>query len=446
MRKRSSLAYALALLLTPVITACGDDGDQNTPDAAPEPPPPRIIEGGGIGDGPIEGVANVYVIDDATRDPIAGATVRVGEVEGTTDATGLFVATGVTGKQTVMVKATDHRAEMWIGANGANMTFALELDADPNPRSATMTGSLSLSSLPTLQANHVYFAQVGYSAGEDLGDDANQIPTPNDTHQCLFATRDAPCNFTIVTRTGSVALFASVIDVDTKGTQLGTDDTFTQVAWAFRPASTIVANATMTGMDLTPITGSDLADVAIEFGTPPSALTERGALVQVELPDRTLMNLGFVAPASPTMKAPKLSAITGATGFRLVAIATTGGAAPTESIVLRRHLTASPLSAGTWLSPPGSTDVSRTGASWAPVSGATVHSVEYTQGTANLLNVTVLDATSLYTIPDLLALPGGPITAKVSAIGATGLDVTNFSLEADRDKLDRVAAETIELP
>ena len=139
-----------ASLLTLAITGCGDDGAQNTPDAAPEPPPPRIIEGGGIGDGPIEGVANVYVIDDATRDPISGATVRVGEVEGTTDATGLFVATGVTGKQTVIVKATDHRGEMWIGANGANMTFALMLDADPNPRSATMTGSLSLSSLPVL--------------------------------------------------------------------------------------------------------------------------------------------------------------------------------------------------------------------------------------------------------------------------------------------------------
>jgi hypothetical protein len=48
--------------------------------------PPRIITGGGIGDGPIEGVAYVYVIDDVMHAPISGATVRVGDVEGTTDA------------------------------------------------------------------------------------------------------------------------------------------------------------------------------------------------------------------------------------------------------------------------------------------------------------------------------------------------------------------------
>jgi hypothetical protein len=443
MRNRTVLAYVLTL----AITGCGDDGDQTTPDAAPEPPPPRLIEGGGIGDGPIEGVANVYVIDDATRDPISGATVRVGDASGTTDATGLFVAEGVTGPQTVVVKATDHRPEMWIGANGANMTFSLALGADPNPRSATMTGTLSFASLPALDANHAYFAQVGYSASDDLGDDANEIPTPNDTHQCIAASNQTPCNFTVVTRTGEVALYASIIDIDTKGTLANTaDDTYTQVAWAFRPAATVAANATMTGMDLTPLAGTDLNDVTVDMGTPPAALAERAALVQVELPNRAVMSLGFVAPASPMIKAPKVSAVSGATAYRLIAIATTGGDTPTESIVLRRGLSGTSLSAGTWLAAPGSTDLSRTGASWAPVSGAAVHSVEYTQGTANLLNVTVLDETSLFTIPDIVALPAGPVTAKVQAIGATGFDVTNFSLDADRDKLDRVSAETIELP
>lgn len=443
MRNRFTLAYVLTL----AITGCGDDGDTTSPDAPPEPPPPRVIGGGGIGDGPIDGVANIYVIDDATRDPIANATVRVGEVEGQTDATGLFIAEGVTGPQTVLVKAADHRPEMWIGANGANMTFSLLLGADRNPASATMTGSLSLSSLPALQTNHAYFAQIAYSSSDEVGDDENEIPTPNNTHQCLFASKDTPCNFTIVTRTGAVSLFASVIDVDTKGTfDDNSDDTFTQAAWAFRPPATVAANATMSGMDLTPILAADLADVSVDLGTPPSSLSERAALIQMEMPDHNVLSLGFVTAASPTLKAPKISAVSSATGFRLVAIATTGGDTPTESIVLRRHLSGSPLAAGTWLSPPGSTDVSRTGASWAPVADATVHSVEFTQGTANLLNVTVLDDTALFTVPDLVALPGGPVTAKVSAIGATGLDVTNFSLDADRDKLDRVAAETIDLP
>ncbi|MFN0248359.1 MAG: hypothetical protein ACKV2T_15820 [Kofleriaceae bacterium] len=443
MRNRTILAYVLTL----AITGCGDDGDQATPDAAPEPPPPRIIEGGGIGDGPIEGVANVYVLDDSTRDPLSGATVRVGEVEGTTDSTGLFVARGVTGPQTVIVKATDHRPEMWIGANGANITFSLQPGANPNPRSATMTGALSLASLPALDTNHAYFVQVGYSASDDLGDDANEIPTPNDTNQCLAVSNQTPCDFTVVTRTGEVALFASIIDVDTKGTfDNPADDTYMQAGWGYRPAATIAANATMTGMNLTPLAGTDLNDVTVDIGTPPASLPERGALVQVELPNRAVISLGFVATTSPTIRAPKVSAVSGATAYRLIAVASTGGETPTESIVLRRNLSGTTLSAGTWLAPPGSTDLSRTGASWAPVSGAAVHAVEYTQGTANLLNVTVFDNTSLFTIPNLVALPGGRVTAKVQAIGATGFDVTNFSLDADRDKLDRVSGETIDLP
>src|SRR5262249_18593199 len=79
-----------------VLVGCGDN--HSVPSV-----PPRIIEGGGIGDGPIDGVANVYVIDDTTREPVAGATVQVGTVTGSTDDTGLFVAEGVEGPQTVVV-------------------------------------------------------------------------------------------------------------------------------------------------------------------------------------------------------------------------------------------------------------------------------------------------------------------------------------------------------
>lgn len=442
MRIRSSLAW----LVTLAITGCGDDGTPASPDGPPEPPPPRIIAGGGIGDGPIQGVANLYVIDDATRDPIPGATVRVGDVEGTTDATGLFVAEGVTGPQTVVVKAADHRSEMWIGANGANMTLSLQLDATPNPRSATMTGSLSLASLPALAANHVYFAQVSYSASDDVGDAENQIPTANETDRCLFTSRDTPCSFRIVTRTGSVALGAAVLDVDTKGTTTLADDAVTQVAFAVHPAATIAANATMPGMDLTLVTGDNLADLAIDLGTPPSGLAERAAVVQLELPERTVLSLGVITTGTATLRAPKVAAVASATAYRLVGLARTGGTAATESLVLRRHLQGSVLTAGPWLPAFSSTSATRTGASWTAIAGATVHGVEYTQGTAKLLNVTAFDQTTSFTIPDLVALPGGPLTAKVTAIGATGLDVTNFSLDADRDKLDQVSTQTIDLP
>ena len=50
------------LLTTAILAACGDDGASKVP--------PRVIPGGGIGDGPIDGVVNLYVIDDLTRQPV----------------------------------------------------------------------------------------------------------------------------------------------------------------------------------------------------------------------------------------------------------------------------------------------------------------------------------------------------------------------------------------
>ena len=54
-----------------------------------------MIPGGGIGDGPIRGALNVFVIDEDTRNVLSSAAVRVGAAEETepcqalTDSTGL---------------------------------------------------------------------------------------------------------------------------------------------------------------------------------------------------------------------------------------------------------------------------------------------------------------------------------------------------------------------
>src|SRR5947199_4808107 len=98
--------------------SCGGNDSAPMPDApSGNHPPPRVIPGGGIGDGAIDGVVNLYVIDDVTRSPVANASVAVGGMTGSTDATGLFVADGLTGPQTIAVKASGYKSELWIGAN-----------------------------------------------------------------------------------------------------------------------------------------------------------------------------------------------------------------------------------------------------------------------------------------------------------------------------------------
>ncbi|CAN5899804.1 hypothetical protein BH11MYX3_BH11MYX3_41150 [soil metagenome] len=428
------------LVIATIFTACGDDGSSKVP--------PRVIEGGGIGDGPIDGVANIYVIDDKTRDPIAGATVKVGTVEGTTDSEGLFVIEDVKGPQTIVVKAATFRSEMWVGANGTNMTFDLGPATDPVAPKSTLTGSIDLSSIQ-VPAGHLRVGVVFYSQTDDIGDVDNEIKTADDKNVCNGGgmANPMPCAFTIDVRGGRVALLAAIYDRNLNGTPNNfDDDTSTLIRWAYRGGITVTPGVSQASQDLTLVDVGMMGNITVDFGSPPTGLQTIGALIGIDLGTDGVFQIGlFRTPTDATLLTPKLPAV-GGTSYRLTAVANNGtDPATTQSIVLRRALTGPTLTAGTWLAPPAAPVVTRTSASWTAVPGATVQSVEYTQGTANLLNVSVFDGSTQVTVPDLVALPAGMITAAVNAIGAEGLDVTEFSLDADRDKLNQVSGQTVTL-
>lgn len=429
------------LLTVTILGGCGDDGDSKVP--------PRIIEGGGISDGPIDGVANIYVIDDATREPISGAKVLVGTLEGETDATGLFIAEDVEGPQTIAVKATSYRNEMWVGANGANMTFNLTAATEPVAPRATLTGSIDTSSIIVPQG-HLRFAIVFYSQTDDLGDPSNEIPTPDDKNICSGGgmNNPQPCAFTIDVRAGKVALLAAIYDRDLKNTPANPgDDTMTLIRYAYRGNITVTAGVAQGGQDLTLVDVGNLSNLTVDFGSPPAALTTVGAVVGVNLGSDGMFQIPlFRIPTDATLLTPKLAAFPGATSFRLTAIANNGtDPATSQSIVIRRVLTGPTLAAGTWLAPPAAPMITRTGAKWSTIPGATVHGIEYKQGTASILNVTAFDDSTEMTIPDLIALPAGTLTVTAQGIAADGLDVMDFALDEDEDKLDAVAAQTVTL-
>src|SRR3954453_9090173 len=134
--------------LLALLAACGGDDSAKPDSPTGNHPDPMVIPGGGIGGGAIDGVVNLYVIDDATRMPIEGAAVRVGTVSGMTDANGLFIANGLTGKQEVVATASGYRSEYWVGANGANMTIDMQR-GNPTIPQATLSGSITgFASLP----------------------------------------------------------------------------------------------------------------------------------------------------------------------------------------------------------------------------------------------------------------------------------------------------------
>ncbi|MEO8699173.1 MAG: hypothetical protein ABI867_03990 [Kofleriaceae bacterium] len=390
---------------------------------------------------------NLYVIDDASRDPISGAEVRVGTVSGTTDATGLFVAEGVTGAQDVVVVAPAHRKEFWVGANGANMTVNLEVDNTGAPASATVTGSIPNLVTSPLPANVVRIGIVQYSQSDDTGDPANELPQAvvNNLPQniCVAVATTDPCTFTISARVGKLALVALVIDIDNKGTPADTDDTQTFVGWAVRQGITTTAGGTVTGQTLSLIPAGMQQTITTSFGSPPASLGMRAAVVGLEIGDEGILPLTTVTPAGPSFQGPTLAGVSGATAYRLIGFATDGATTDTkQSIVIRHGLAGPTLEAGTWLAPPTGVTISKASATWTNVEGATVHGIEIKQGATAILNVTVVDNTkTAITIPSEIVLPSGSLSAEVTGIGATGLDINDFELDRDRDKLDRVAGQ-----
>ena len=446
---RRSISIALLVLAT---SGCGNDSAAPGPDSPTgNHPPPRVIAGGGIGDGPIDGVVNLYVIDDASRMPVTGATVRVGSVDGTTDATGLFVANGVSGPQTVAIAAGGYRSELWIGANGANITIDVKPAVDPAVTHADISGTITGFDQITVPAGHHKAALVTYSQDDKAIDAENNLTTANSANICDVALPNGGCTFTVTVRTGHVALGAVILDHDLNGTPTNpADDKYTVIGWATRTGLVVTDGAAQSGQDLALIPAGQLASLTVDFGSPPGGLPNVAAIAGIELPtDGTLQLVpAFLTPAAPTLAlAPTLAAFSGAT-YRLTGIANndngTNSATASQSVVLVRAIAASPLTAPAWIAPPSDASLTRTGGTWTAIAGALAQGATYdTDATHHLLSVTVLDGSTSFTIPDVVALPAtGTITGHASAL-AGSLDPTNFSIDADLAKITGFSSQPV---
>jgi hypothetical protein len=432
------------LAVAGLVSACGGD-DSSKPDTPTgNHPDPMVIAGGGIGGGAVDGVVNLYVIDDATRMPIEGASVRVGTVSGTTDATGLFIANGLTGKQEVVVTASGYRSEYWVGANGANMTVDLQ-KGNPALPQATLTGSITGFGALPLTTGHAKVALVTYSQ-DDLAPDAeNNLTTPNNGNVCIVATANTGCNFTLVARAGKIGLIALIFDYDGHGTQTTADDTRTLIGYAVRTGVSVTDGVAQANQDLTLIPAGSMSAATADFGTPPSGLTAALGLVGIELGDGSgVFQLPVLSPTATSAQVPALSYFSGAQ-YRFSGIAQDAAMAPNnQSIVLRRHLASATFTAGTWPAVPAAVTVTRTSASWTNAAGAAIHGVEIDSGSTAILSITSFDGTSSVTMPAEVTLPSGSLTAKVQGlVGA--LDVSDLAIDRDREKITAAGVANLTL-
>lgn len=441
-------------ILAVFLGACGGD------DASLEP---ELIPGGGIHDPGIDGTVHVHVIDEDTDAPIAGATVRVGTVEGQTDAAGLFTAEGdLAGKQTVTVKATNYASSMWVGANGANITIPMTKStaSTEEPDQAELGGTIAGWDTMTLPpAEHLSAAVVVYSQSKRVGDDeGNDLPLPAaNSNVCVQPPAPSPrmpCNWRINARAGTIAVGAFLADLDTQGTQTEADDVLTITGFALKQPITVADGADQTGLVLDPLPGGSTTTATVSLGTPPSAYTTVGAVVGVDLGDTGVLRLSQVSPTMTSVTVPSLSAIPGATGYELLGFAQepVGDGTAGQSIVLRRGITsASALSAGEWLTAPGGLASDRSSVSFnkSPGSFATIIEIDTNPGVGiegnRAMSLIVLDDTTTIALPvDFAPLPSGSLMVHANAFDpGTGFAVDDFEVETLIDAIQRLAGETI---
>lgn len=439
-----------AMFLAVVVGACGGDGGGN--DVAN----PTLIPGGGVGEGAIDGEVNVFAVDNDTGEPIAGASVRVGEPEeaspktGVTDGSGLVTFTGVGGPQTITVTADGYAAATWFGANGAVVTIPLTPDDLDDVPAAQVSGTIEgWSDLPAPADQHYRIAIVLYSWSEDFGDRANNIQQPSGTggfpaNVCAYipGVATGPCEWEMNVRTGPQAHYAIIYDADSNGTPFDPgDDIFEITGFAIKTSLDLAEGENITGEVLTMVADTDMVDATVALGQAPSGLDTLGAIPLIDLGEDGQLPIIYVpvpgeqaelfTPDRTTSLLPALSGdLAGGTySFFARAYPSNGDAEPNSNLFVREADIGATVNLPTFPAVPTNLDASQGTYSFTAASGAAIHTGQFrgTDGTA--WTFALLDGRTSLTLPTLEPdpLPAGDVTLSVSAFFAPGFDPTDFS-------------------
>jgi len=406
-------------LLTSLV-ACGGGSSGGDVD-------PTLIPGGGIADPGLDGEANVYVIDEDTDAPIEGATVYVGSISGPTDASGLFVATGVSGPQTITAVAAGHVPSTWVGVDGANVTIPLGSTAATTAiAQGTVTGTVAGWSTMTAPTGTALVALASYSWNDDDDDPANRIqqptgdPAPNTCVKLPLST--TPCLWSVLTRTGRMAMFAYIGNADTS-------QNVEITGFAYRGNVQVSDGQTVDGVTLEVAAAGDLVAPDLTLPSAPTGTDTVEALIRMDLgaDGRLLVPQTSALP----LPVPKTSLFPGAT-YDLIGVAqTSAGAAGPQSLRLARGLdSVATASLSTFLALPTAIETDGTTFSFAAVAAATIHTftVRDTSGD-DAWAVAIFDDSVSVTRPDAITLPQGTLTFRVQAIEIPDLDVRDFVLD-----------------
>ena len=438
------------------------------------PPAPRLIPGGGVADGKVDGNLYVHVTDEETREVISSASVRVGDSSDPTpcvvltDSTGLAKfepdgCPGLKGPVTVTVSVTGYATTTWIGVNGTNLTIPIRDTSPPPVATATVSGTISgWDSLPVPPLHHQTLALIGTSSSVTLGDRADNLTqgkrnvVVNGTaysigsNLCVLNQSVSDCNWTLTTRTGAQAHVALIVDqFDNNTPDVDADDTFTFTGLAIKTGLNFAANDVAMGETIPMLAEADLQTFTASFGSLPSGLDYMGGFPALELGEDG--RVGFTLPAldmtHTTTRVPKLTGALAGAHYSLIAQAQDSQTQkrPSSLAWLHEVNVASTVALASWLAPPSNIAVTAGTYSFTAAPGATLHGGEIQSLDGRVWSITIFDGTTSFTLPGLSPdpLPVGTLTFEASALQIPGIDLGNVKLDDARDKISGIANDFV---
>lgn len=450
---------SLGLCIALSSAAC-EGGDSN--DA-----PPRLMEGGGLGDGAIDGRVNIFVMDgDADgSEAVVGAEIFIGEageavLQGSTDSSGLLTVkdSSLAGPTTISVVAEGFVTTTWYGANGANLTIPLSRRVERSDYGqATLRGTIdNWSALPEPATNHFVVAILGYSQTNELGNPANEIEQPVAAglppNACIRAAALTECDWSLVTRSGDLALSATIIDIDNKGTESDADDTSEVIGFAYQRGVSVVEGVTQTGLSLAMVATSAHQEVDFDIASLPSGVDSAGILLGIDLGAEGTMMLGFAdIEDTSTLLAPTLSGDFSDASYRAYAFASNKAdeeedGRPTTAVLLRDiGDAASGIDFGEWMELPSALSVASDEFTFAATSQAALNTAEIRDGANDeVWSLVFLDGRTSFTLPALSSDPigSGSFSFVVSSLDDP-LDLQDFRIDDLSDTLARLATNRV---
>lgn len=438
----------LAFVLACSLAACGGVNDVD----------PRVISGGGVGDGSIEGELNVHVIDSADDSPVSGASVLIGEpgdtpLEGTTDSTGLITFTddSLDGATTITATAAGYVAATWFGANGANVTIAIDPDSVSDVPQAQLQGTITgWDDLPAPPEGTFLLGIVQYSQTRNLGDPVNEIAQGVNlfnlpANACFKGANASACDWQLNSRTGEIALFATIVELELNEPDDDSDDVITTVGFAHKLTHNVEDGIDQSGIELEMVDDGNIDSLGITLDSPPGALDQTGVLVGIDLGDDRGIAYVVSSLEADDLLVPDLAGDLAGMTYQVVALAGEGDDRDdaTMSAILVRDIGApGEVEAGPWLDLPTGLDESAGEFSFEPVDGSSLHSITLRDAVSNdkLWAIAVLDGRTTFSLPAIEDDPLPDAELDMSVISFDGdINVRDFSVDEVFPLLERLS-------